>query len=142
MKGGVWTCCGVTTIAQLCLQSCESERPVFYATNPARSQSGVSRRARVRTQQLHRISFSLFQLLRSHGTSCIHGMQADRPSGAHIYSQQVPAVNDVSTCDDFCKSFRRVFVWRAVNAWSETPGNNAPPNSQINRIHSLCGISF
>lgn len=32
-------------------------------------------------------------------------------------------------------------VW-AVNACSETPGNNAAPNSQINRIHSPCGISF
>lgn len=38
--------------------------------------------------------------------------------------------------------FQRVFEWWAVNACSETPGNNASPNSQINRIHSLRGISF
>lgn len=40
------------------------------------------------------------------------------------------------------KGFNGVLALWAVNAGSKTPGNNVSPNSQINRIHSLCGISY
>lgn len=97
--------CSITSERKLdgsFLHSCESKNPVFYATNPTRSESVAE--PLVQLQQLHSISFSLSQLLLCHGTSCIHGMQAGRLRRTHIYSQEVTAIYNISTCNDCCSA--------------------------------------